>query len=150
VLLPVLVLARRADVAAVIAAALLAKAAGQGHRPIAAGLRRPAETVRGWLRRVGARLEAVRPVFTGWTRAVAVDPVLPGPAGGRWADALAAVWAAADALAGRFVLGQVPVWAVVAVVSNTIHQRLVDLGKVAPMHLVELPGEVRIAVGDVI
>ncbi|MGH3836216.1 MAG: hypothetical protein ACRDSF_11005 [Pseudonocardiaceae bacterium] len=45
-LLPVLVLARRADVAAVIGSALVAKAAGVGHRRIPAGLRRAAETWR--------------------------------------------------------------------------------------------------------
>ena len=47
VLFPVLVLARRADVAAVIGRALAAKARGLGHRWIAAELGRPAETVRG-------------------------------------------------------------------------------------------------------
>ena len=66
VLLSLLVLVRRADAAAVIVAALLAKSTGQGHRAIAAGLGRPAETVRGWLRRFAARLEPARAVFTGW------------------------------------------------------------------------------------
>ncbi|GAC1345535.1 MAG: hypothetical protein NVSMB29_19800 [Candidatus Dormibacteria bacterium] len=117
-LLPLLVLARRADAAAVIAAALLAKAIGQGHRVIAAGLGRPAETVRGWLRRFGSRLEPLRAVFTGWARRLVPDPVLPGPAGSEWADALAAVMAAADGLAGRFGLGEVPVWAAAVAVSN--------------------------------
>jgi hypothetical protein len=78
VLLPVLVLARRADIAAVIGLALAAKADGVGHRRIAAALGRPPETVRGWLRRFAARVEAVRVVFTGWCRALAPDPVLPG------------------------------------------------------------------------
>ncbi len=118
VLLPVGLLLRRADTAAVIAGALLAKAAGAGHRQIAAGARRPAETVRGWLRRFGGRLEAVRSVFTGWCRALAPDPVLPGPAGSLWTDAVAAVWAAADAAAARFVLGKVPVWAAAVAVSQ--------------------------------
>jgi hypothetical protein len=68
VLLPVVVLARRADVAAVIGSALAAKAAGVGHRRIAAGLGRPVETVRGWLRRFAGRLESVRAVFTWWCR----------------------------------------------------------------------------------
>jgi hypothetical protein len=81
VLLPVLALARRADTAAVIGMALRAKAAGSGHRWIAVVLGRPAETVRGWLRRFAGRVEAVRVVFTGWCRALAADPVLPGPAG---------------------------------------------------------------------
>jgi hypothetical protein len=47
VLLPAAWLLRRADAASVIGSALLAKAAGQGHRSIAAALGRPASTVRG-------------------------------------------------------------------------------------------------------
>ena len=54
-LLPVVVLLRRADTSAVIGAALVAKAAGAGHRRIAMVLGRPAETVRGWLRRFAGR-----------------------------------------------------------------------------------------------
>jgi hypothetical protein len=118
VLLPVLALARRADVASVIGTALAAKAAGIGHRRIAAELGRPAETVRGWLRRFTGRVEAVRMVFTGWCRALAPDPVLPGPAGSVWADAIAAVSAAACALGERFGAGEVPVWAVATAISN--------------------------------
>lgn len=53
VLLPALWFSRRADAVSVIGAALLAKAGGVGHRPIAASLGRPASTVRGWLRRFG-------------------------------------------------------------------------------------------------
>lgn len=117
VLLPVLVLARRADTAAVIGAGLTAKATGAGHRLIAALLGRPPETVRGWLRRFATRVEAVRAVFTGWCRALAPDPVLPGPAGSAWADALAAILAAAAALRSRFGLGEVPVWQVATAVS---------------------------------
>jgi hypothetical protein len=55
----VVLLLRRADTAAVIGAGLTAKATGAGHRLIAALLRRPPETVRGWLRRFAARVEAV-------------------------------------------------------------------------------------------
>jgi hypothetical protein len=129
VLLPVLVLVRRADTAAVIGAALAAKGAGVGHRRIAALLGRPAGTVRGWLRRFAARVEAVRVVFTWWCRALDPDPVLPWPAGSAWADAVAAVTAAAAALTTRFGLGrdagsdagsdvgEVPVWQVAAAVS---------------------------------
>lgn len=118
VLLPLLVLARRADAAAVIVAALLAKATGQGHRSIAARLGRPAETVRGWLRCFAARLEPARAVFTSWCRATATDPVLPGPAGNRWADAVAALAAAAAALAARFQLGTVALWPAAVVLST--------------------------------
>lgn len=116
VLLPVLLLVRRADTAAVIGAALAAKAAGGGHRRIAERLGRPAATVRGWLRRFGARVEQVRVVFTLHARALAPDPVLPGPAGSGWGDAVAAVRAAAAAFTARFVL-EVPVWQVAVAVS---------------------------------
>ena len=117
VLLPVLVLVRRADVAAVIGSALVAKAAGVGHRRIAAGLGRAAETVRGWLRRFAGRVEAVRAVFTWWCRALAPDPVLPGPAGSDWAEAVAAITAVAGAVAVRFGLGTVACWEVASAVS---------------------------------
>ena len=129
VLLPVLLLVRRADTAAVIGAALAAKAAGGGHRRIAALLGRPPGTVRGWLRRFGARVEAVRVVFTRWCRALAPDPVLPGPAGSGWADALAAISAAAGAFRARFSVGEVPVWQVVSAVSAG---RLLSPGWPAP------------------
>jgi hypothetical protein len=76
VLLPVVVLLRRADLAVVIAAALAAKAAGAGYRPIAAALGRPVETVRGWLGRFGGRLEPVRALFTVWLRVLDPPPRL--------------------------------------------------------------------------
>jgi hypothetical protein len=49
VLLPVVLLVRRADAAVVIGSALAAKAAGAGYRSIAVALCRPADTVRGWI-----------------------------------------------------------------------------------------------------
>ena len=108
VLLPVTVLLRRADVAAVIVAALAAKVTRRvGFRVIAAELARPAETVRGWLRRFGERAEAVRSVFTVWLRAVDADPVMPDPAGGGFADAVSAIGALAVAIGRRFVLAEV-------------------------------------------
>lgn len=116
VLLPVLLLVRRADTASVIGSAVEAKAAGDGHRPIAQRLGRPAATVRGWLRRFAGRVEQVRVVFTLRARALAADPVLPGPAGSGWADAVASVAAAAAAFRARFVR-EVPVWQVAAAVS---------------------------------
>jgi hypothetical protein len=103
VLLPVTVLLRRADVVVVIGAALVAKAAGAGHRRIAAGLGLPAETVRGWLRRFGSRAEGVRAWFTVLlVDAVPSDPSVPGPAGGLFADAVAAVLAAVGAVSARW------------------------------------------------
>jgi len=118
VLLPVALLLRRADAAVVIGSALAAKALGAGWRRIAALLERPAQTVRGWLRRFAERVEAVRELFTVWLRALAVDPVMPGPAGSRWADALAAVEAAAVAAAGRFGIPVVSLWELAVAVSG--------------------------------
>lgn len=117
VLLPVVALLRRADTASVIGSALVAKASGAGFRRIAAVLRRPEETVRGWLRRFADRLEGVRAVFTRWVRALQADPVLPEPAGSRWADAVAAILAASHTVAGRFFLGVVAPWEVAVAVS---------------------------------
>lgn len=110
VLLPAALLLRRADTAAVIGSALAAKARGAGHRRIATALGRPAETVRGWLRRFAGRVDAVRGVFTVLLRALSADPVMPEPAGSAWADALVAIAAAAAAAAGRFVVSTVPAW----------------------------------------
>ena len=63
VLLPASVLLRRADAVTVIGTALLAKAGGAGHRPIAVLLAVPASTVRGWLRRVVSVAERVLAVL---------------------------------------------------------------------------------------
>jgi Homeodomain-like domain len=105
VLLPVTALLRRADAAAVIISALAAKAQrGFGFRRIAAELGRPAETVRGWLRRFAERAEAVRWVFTIWLAAVDPDPVMPDPAGGLVADAVTVIAAVAVAVRARFGL----------------------------------------------
>jgi hypothetical protein len=104
VLLPVFVLVRRADTVEVVGAAITARAAGAGARSIAAGLGRPVETVRGWLRRLSGRLEPVRGWFTAAAVAAGVDPVPPGPAGSAWADLTAAVTAAASAVAARFAV----------------------------------------------
>ena len=108
VLLPVAALLRRADVAVVIVAGLAARAVRRvGFRRIAAELARPAETVRGWLRRFGERAEAVRSVFTVWLRAVDADPVMPEAAGSGFADAMMAIAALAAAIGCRFVLSTV-------------------------------------------
>jgi hypothetical protein len=102
VLLPVVALARRADLAEVIGAAVAAKAAGVGCRAAAARLRRPADTVRGWLRRFAARAGPLREAFTGLLCAVEADPRLPGPAGSLLADAVAVIVAAAAAVLRRW------------------------------------------------
>jgi hypothetical protein len=118
VLLPVRLLLRRADLACVIGTALAAKAAGVGYRRIAAGLGRPAETVRGWLRRFHARAGVVRALFTVLLRALAADPVMPEPAGSEYADALVAITAAARAAVARFVVVKAPLWEWVTAVSQ--------------------------------
>lgn len=73
VLVPEDSLLRRRDGVEVVGAALTAKARGDGHRRIAAGLGRPASTVRGWLRRFAAMAGALREHFTRWAHAL--DPV---------------------------------------------------------------------------
>jgi hypothetical protein len=100
VLLPVSCLLRRADGVAVIWAALVASAAGAGHRKIAARLGCPVSTVRSWLARFASRAGLVRGVFTRWLCALDADPPPLPPAGAAAADAVAAV-AAAAAAAGR-------------------------------------------------
>ncbi|MCA2277151.1 hypothetical protein JF780_27815 [Mycobacterium intracellulare] len=108
VLLPVTALLRRADTAAVIMSALAAKATGRvGFRRIAADLARPAETVRGWLRRFAERAEAVRSMFTVWLRAVDPDPAMPDAAGGVFADAVMVIAAVATVIERRFALPRV-------------------------------------------
>jgi hypothetical protein len=102
VLLPVTFLLRRGYAAQVIWAAIAARAAGLGHRGIAAGLGLVDTTVRGWLRRVAGRLEVVRAEFVGLAVAAGVDVRVPKATGSGWTDVLAAVEWAAVVVAGRF------------------------------------------------
>lgn len=118
-MLPVVALSRRADLAEVIGSALVAKATGVGCGTIAAGLGRPADTVRGWLRRFGRRAGAVRVVFTTLLVACGLDPVVPAAVGSVFADAVAAVVGAAVAVAARWpVLGVVSPWHAACAVSG--------------------------------
>ena len=118
VLLPEVCLLRRRDAVAVIGAALAARAAGAGHRPIAGRLGVPKDTVRGWLRRFARDAEAIRVHFS--RCAFALDPELGAvaPAGGAFADAVAAVGVAARAFVLRF--GPRDAWPVVAVLSGGV------------------------------
>src|SRR5271165_3640648 len=119
VLLPAWCLSRRADEGAVIGSALQAAAAGAGHRTIAAGLGRPASTVRGWLRRFAARAEAVRAFFTVLLARTSPDPVMPAGAAGPVAAAVSAIAGAAAAVAQRWPrLGTVPVWTAASAASG--------------------------------
>ncbi|MEC5193491.1 MULTISPECIES: hypothetical protein [unclassified Arthrobacter] len=97
--------ARRADAAAVIAAAVEAKtAAGHGHRRIAARLGRPASTVRGWLRSFAASASGIAEEFTALAHRDGADAagLWPAPAETPSGRALAAVTAYAGVLAARF------------------------------------------------
>ena len=118
VLLAVSCLLRRADAAEVIGAALTAKAAGQGHRPIAARLGRAVSTVRGWLRAFARNAEAVRAALMALL--AQLDP-LSGPTpvhGSVFAEAVEAVGATAGAARRRLgVVGAVSPWQLVAAVT---------------------------------
>lgn len=138
VLLPVVALLRRADLVVVIGAALAAKVAGAGFRRIALALARPAETVRGWLRRWAGRLEPVRALFTVWLRTLDPDPVMPASAGNAWADVVSVIDAVTAAVARRFVSTVSP-WEVATVLSGG---RLLTPGwpAVGDQHEFTLPG----------
>lgn len=121
VLLPVTVLLRRAYGVEVVGAALVARAGGSGHRVIGRALGVPAATVRGWLRVMGGRLEAVRTWLLAVAHRAGVDQVVPKAQGSLWRDVLAALGAATAAVTGRFgvfgVLGPVTAWQVAAACS---------------------------------
>ena len=108
VLLPELLLARRADTAAVIGAALTAKATGAGHRSIAVMLDRPVGTVRAWLRRFVGHAESIRVLFIGLLFLLDPEADGPRPAGSLFADAVEAVGLAAAAAVRMF--GPRPAW----------------------------------------
>ena len=119
VLLGLSCLLRRADGVEVIGAALAAKAAGAGHRPIAARLGRPASTVRGWLRAFDRNAETVRLLFT--TLLVTLDP-LSGPLPAHrsaFADAGEAVGACSAAARRRLgPVGAVSPWQLAVAVTG--------------------------------
>jgi hypothetical protein len=97
--------ARRADAAAVIAAAIEAKTAeGAGHRVIAARLGRPASTVRGWLRSFTASASRIAEAFTALVHRDGADAagLWPAPARTPAGRALSAVMAYSGVLASRF------------------------------------------------
>ncbi|MBK3643951.1 helix-turn-helix domain-containing protein [Streptomyces sp. MBT33] len=114
-----LMLVRRVDLAEVIGAALVAKAAGAGARTIAGRLGRPVDTVRGWLRRFARRAEHVRAYFTVLLVDAGVDPVPPAAALTVFADAVAAVAGAWEAARSRWpFVGEVSPWTLAAAVSH--------------------------------
>lgn len=107
VLLPVTLLLRRAYVAELIWAAVVAKAAGAGHRLIGVRLGIPAGTVRGWLRVIAGRVDGVRDWFLGVAVAAGVDVSIPKATGSGCGDVIAAVGAATAAVSARFGEGSV-------------------------------------------
>jgi hypothetical protein len=118
VLLPDLCLLRRQYAAAVIGAAIVARAAGcGGYRRIAGELGVPVRTVRRWLRRFVCNAEAVRGHFTRW--AFALDPELAPilPAGSLFDDALEAIGVAVRAWVLRLGRDRA-VWSLVAFLSG--------------------------------
>ena len=82
VLLPAWCVPGRSDDAETIGSALLAAAQGQGHRPIAAKLDRPATTVRGWLRAARGHVETLRARAYTLMRAAAASRLRAGGCGG--------------------------------------------------------------------
>lgn len=116
VLLPASCLPRRADATEVVGAALLAKALGHGYRRIARDLRRPASTVRRWLRRArGGHVEWLR--RRGVDRAHQLDMEVLAhldPQRTDLADALAALGAAVAAWRRRFAR-HAPAWTLIGV-----------------------------------
>jgi hypothetical protein len=119
VLLSVVGLWRRADTVEVIGAALRAKAAGAGHRPIATRLDRPASTVRGWLRAFARNAAATRSVLAGLL--AELDPLHPPvqPLATTFADAVEVVGVVAAAARRRLgVVGAVSPWQLVSAVTG--------------------------------
>jgi hypothetical protein len=112
VLLPTSCLLRRADAVTVIGAALLGKAEGAGHRRAAAGLGRPASTVRGWLRRLTRVADRVRAALLGLAAELGAEFVVAYPAGSVIADVVALVGAVAAAAVRR--LGRCAPWRLAA------------------------------------
>ena len=95
VLLPVTLLLRRAYAAERVWMSLIAAARRGWASPDRARLRVPAATVRGWLRRAGGRLEAIRAWFIAVAVRTGIDVEIPDGFGCPWSDVLAAVAAAA-------------------------------------------------------
>lgn len=117
VLLPGSVLLRRADAVTVIGLALLAKAAGAGHRPIAVALKLAASTVRGWLRRIVSVADSVLGVLGAAAAQLGVEFTPPAPTSGPVAAVVEMVGALAAAVARRLG-GSCSPWRLAAVVTG--------------------------------
>lgn len=113
VLLPVLALLRRVDLAAVIGAALVGRHVERWSRvELARTTGAPWDTVRGWLRRFEERAVEIRAEFAALANRwdAELGPIEPRATGAL--DALEAIGVAAAAAVRRF--GPTPLWALVA------------------------------------
>lgn len=119
VLLPAWSVPRRAYGVEVIGTALAAHLRGASYRGIAADLGLATDTIRGWLRRLTTRAEALRIHAT--RHAVTLDPATArlAPQGSTLADALHALAAAVDAAQRRFGLPNTARWPLVAILGLT-------------------------------
>jgi hypothetical protein len=117
VLLPASVLLRRADAAGVIGIALLAKASGAGHRPIAVLLSVPSSTVRGWLRRIVEVAERVLAVLAAVAAQLGAEFVPPAQTAEPVAAVVEMIGALAAAMARRMG-GSCPPWRLAAVLTG--------------------------------
>ncbi|HET7475849.1 MAG TPA: hypothetical protein VFJ97_07470 [Dermatophilaceae bacterium] len=116
-LLPASVLLRRADAVTVIGPALLAKAGGSGHRPIAVLLNVPASTVRGWLRRIVEVTEQVLAVLAVVAAELGTEFTPPAAAAGPVA-AVVELLGALVASVGRRLGGSCSPWRLAAVLTG--------------------------------
>ena len=117
VLLPAIAPVRHGYVIDVVGQVLLARAQGRSYRAIGAELEIPADTVRGWIRRVTARAEWLRVEST--MVAHEFDSMLPAnvPAGSALADAVSALGAAASAVVRTLGLVGSP-WQIIAMIAR--------------------------------
>ncbi len=117
VLLPASVLLRRADAVTVIGTALLAKAEGRGHRPIAAELGVPESTVRGWLRRIVVVAVRVLAVVVAAASGLGSDFIAPAVTAGP-VQAVVELLGALAASVGRRLGGSCSPWRLAAVLTG--------------------------------
>lgn len=119
VLLPALAPPRSSYAMDVVGSVLLRSAQGQSHRSIATRLDLPADTVRGWIRRVSGRAEWLR--VQGVTTATTLDPMLgpidPAPGRTALADAVEALGVAAAAAQRLFGPSATP-WQLIAMLAG--------------------------------
>ena len=118
VVVPAAYLPRRVDHTGTVGAALLVAAQGAGHRRVAADLDRPADTVRGWLRRFRGQSALLRGVAT--RLAVSLDPRFeperPQPT--PLADAVAALGAAAASVVRRLGARSSLAWQIIVLITG--------------------------------